>query len=475
MKNPKGESSGMTRRSGRLAVWRGILADSKRAAAHREYVESWEKKIRAFTVLRPAGQAAVSGSEEGPLSNIPYGVKDNIAVDGFPLSCGSGILDGFVSPYSATAVRRLSDEGAVVYGKCNLDEFGMGSSCENSIHGPTSNPWKLSCVPGGSSGGSAAAVAAGQVPFALGSDTGGSVRQPASFCGVYGLKPTYGAVSRYGLVAYASSLECIGVLSRDIETARQVFGIIRGRDPLDQTSIDYRPGEESPAGRRIAVLEGLEDLNPGVARVYRETLEGFRALGWEIMPVGLESLEYAVPAYYTIATAEASANLARYTGIRYGRRAEANTHMDMVKATRSEGFGHEVKLRILLGTYVLRSGFQDQYYGRAMRIRTLIAREFARLFASAGLLLMPTFPSAAFGHGDSGLDPFQQKLADKFTVAANLAGLPALSFPSGMDQGLPVGMQLMAPARCEQRLFEAAEEFGTVYAPPSPEGFREPV
>ncbi|MDT8288048.1 MAG: amidase family protein, partial [Elusimicrobiales bacterium] len=289
------------------------------------------------------------------------------------------------------------------------------------------------------------------------------------------LKPTYGAVSRYGLVAYASSLECIGVLSRDVGTARQVFGIIRGSDSLDQTSIDYRPGDVAPAGRRIAVLEGLEELNPGVARVYRETIEGFRALGWEIMPVGLESLEYAVPAYYTIATAEASANLARYTGIRYGSRAKAESHMDMVRATRSEGFGHEVKLRILLGTYVLRSGFQDQYYGRAMRIRTLIAREFERLFATAGLLLMPTFPSAAFGHGDSGLDAFQQKLADKFTVAANLAGLPALSFPAGMDGGLPVGMQLLAPARCEERLFGAADEFAAVYAPADPEGFREPV
>ena len=461
-----------TPKSDRLTAWRGVLSDPKRAAAHRAYVESWEEKIHAFTSLASLetepGQATIPAPGEGPLSNIPYGVKDNIAVEGFPLSCGSGILEGFVSPYSATAVRRLAEAGAVVYGKCNLDEFGMGSSCENSIHGPTSNPWNIDCVPGGSSGGSAAAVAAGQVPFALGSDTGGSVRQPASFCGVYGLKPTYGAVSRYGLVAYASSLECIGVLSRDVETARQVFGIIRGSDPLDQTSIEYRPGEESPSGRRIAVLEGLEDLNPGVSRVYRETVEGFRSLGWEMTPVSLESLEYALPAYYTIATAEASANLARYTGIRYGRRGEADSHMDMVKATRSEGFGHEVKLRILLGTYVLRSGFQDQYYGRAMRIRTLIAREFEKLFASAGLLLMPTYPSAAFGHGDSGLDPFQQKLADKFTVAANLAGLPALSFPAGMDGGLPVGMQLMAPARCEERLFDALPKSSAPSGTPPP-------
>ena len=282
----------MTRQNDGLKVWRTLLSDPTRAAAHREYVQEWEEKIHAFSSLPPlkrAGQAAAPASGEGPLANIPYGVKDNIAVEGFPLSCGSGILKGFVSPYSATAVRRLSEAGAVVYGKCNLDEFGMGSSCENSIHGPTSNPWNIGCVPGGSSGGSAAAVAAGQVPFALGSDTGGSVRQPASFCGVYGLKPTYGAVSRYGLVAYASSLDCIGILSREIETLRQVFGSICGSDPLDQTSIDYTPGEASPAGRRIAVLEGLDELNPGIPIA---PAEGWPLIGGAV--VNHEDLQVAV-------------------------------------------------------------------------------------------------------------------------------------------------------------------------------------
>ena len=387
-----------------LQPWRGILSDRKRAAAHWEYVTTWEEKINAFTqfsqehVLRSEIEPDILSPSDSPLAGVPYGVKDNIAVEGMGLSCGSKILEEFTATYSATAVRRLASAGARVFGKCNLDEFGMGSSCENSSHGPSSNPWNPEYVPGGSSGGSAAAVAAGEVPFALGSDTGGSVRQPASFCGVYGLKPTYGAVSRYGLVAYASSLECIGVLARDVETTRRVFETIRGIDPLDQTSIDYLP-PPATGRKRIAALDGLTGIEPGVAAVYAESLERFRSLGWEILPVDLASLEYVVPAYYTIATAEASANLARYTGIRYGRRAKAEDHQGMVRTTRSEGFGHEVKLRILLGTYVLRSGFQDQYYGRAQRIRTLIANEFSKLFASADLILMPTFPSAAFPHG----------------------------------------------------------------------------
>ncbi len=464
----------MSNESDILAPWKGLLSDSSRAETHRAYVDGWEKKINAFTELR-SDNPAKQDSSEGALSGVPYGVKDNIAVEGFGLSCGSKVLEGFTSPYSATAISKLDAAGAVVYGKCNLDEFGMGSSCANSIHGPTSNPWDTGCVPGGSSGGSAAAVAAGQVPFALGSDTGGSVRQPASFCGVYGLKPSYGAVSRYGLVAYASSLESIGILSRDIETCRTVFDVIKGEDELDQTTVQYEDKSGDSGSKRIAVLEGLSDLTPGVAKVYEETLEGFRGLGYEIVPVTLKSLEYVVPAYYTIAMAEASANLARYTGIRYGYRAAADDHMDMVKNTRSEGFGHEVKLRILLGTYVLRSGFQDQYYGRAQRIRTLIADEFAEVFAGADMMLMPAFPSAAFPHGDSGLDAFQQKLADKFTAAANLAGIPGFSFPAGMDGKLPVGMQLLAPALCEERLFQGAEDYRSVFSPGTPDGFKEPV
>ncbi len=458
-----------------LAPWRELLSDENRSRNHRAYVDSWEESIHAFCEL--AGNQQLTGETAGPLAGVPFGVKDNIAVEGMGLSCGSKILEGFTSPYSATAVSRLNDAGARVYGKCNLDEFGMGSACANSVHGPTSNPWNPDYVPGGSSGGSAAAVAAGQVPFALGSDTGGSVRQPASFCGIYGLKPTYGAVSRFGLVAYASSLECIGILARDVEVCRLVFDTVKGLDDKDQTSIAYAPAEPS-SRKRIAVLENLSELSPGVARVYKETLDRYRELGWEIVPVELPSLEYVVPAYYTIATAEASANLARYTGIRYGYRGEAEAHGEMVKATRSEGFGHEVKLRVLLGTYVLRSGFQDQYYGRAQRIRTMIRNEFASLFSENDLLLMPAFPTAAFPHGESGLDPFQQKLADKFTAAANLAGIPGLSVPAGMEGDLPVGMQLLGPAMAEERLLAAAEELSSVVAPLhsfTPPGFKDPA
>ncbi|WP_319416068.1 Asp-tRNA(Asn)/Glu-tRNA(Gln) amidotransferase subunit GatA [Marispirochaeta aestuarii] len=458
-----------TRTNAIPASWRGMLDDPRRAAAHRSYVDEWEKKINSFVQIDPR-----PGNGEGALAGVPYGVKDNIAVKGLGLSCGSKILEGFISPYTATAVERLEATGARVYGKCNLDEFGMGSSCENSVHGASSNPWDPARVPGGSSGGSAAAVAAGLVPFALGSDTGGSVRQPASFCGVYGLKPTYGAVSRYGLVAYASSLESIGVLAGDVDTCRQVFDSIKGEDPKDQTSVPWEDRSGESSSRRIAVLEDLSDLSPGVDAVYRKSLEGFRELGWEIVPVRLRTLDYVVPAYYTIATAEASANLARYTGIRYGYRAEGEDHADMVRNTRSEGFGHEVKLRILLGTYVLRSGFQDQYYGRAQRIRTLIGDEFSKVFQGAEMLLMPTFPVAAFPHGESGMDAFQQKLADKFTAAANLAGIPGLSIPAGMDGNVPVGMQLLAPAFCEERLFSAAREFRSVYEPARCPGFKEP-
>jgi aspartyl-tRNA(Asn)/glutamyl-tRNA(Gln) amidotransferase subunit A len=460
-----------------LSSWRGLLDDSSRASAHRGYVDEWETKINSFVQIDFLAEQQRNKNENsvGPLTGIPYGVKDNIAVRGLDLSCGSKILEGFTSPYSASAVERLEAAGARVYGKCNLDEFGMGSSCENSVHGPSSNPWDPSRVTGGSSGGSAAAVAAGLVPFALGSDTGGSVRQPASFCGVYGLKPTYGAVSRYGLVAYASSLESVGVLARDIETCRLVFDTIKGEDTKDQTTVPYEDRSGEFSGRRIAVLKDLKDLSPGVDAVYQETLKGYKKLGWEIVPVTLETLDYVVPAYYTIATAEASANLARYTGIRYGYRADGEEHAEMVRNTRSEGFGHEVKLRILLGTYVLRSGFQDQYYGRAQRIRTLIAREFSRVFGGAELLLMPTFPVAAFPHGESGMDAFQQKLADKFTAAANLAGVPGLSFPAGMDGHMPVGMQLLAPALCEERLFSAAAEYRSVFEPAGCPGFKEPA
>jgi len=422
------------------------------------YATPWEKKVGSFLTFRPEAPAS-PGS--GPLAGLPFGVKDNIAVEGFPLTCGSKMLADLVSPYDATVVARIKAAGAHVIGKTNLDEFGMGSSTDNSALGKTHNPWDVTRVSGGSSGGSAAAVAAGLVPFTLGTDTGGSVRQPAAFCGVYGFKPTYGVMSRYGLTAYASSLETPGILSKDLDLVKAVFDVAKGRDVHDQTSLDPEPQPARPV-KTIAVLADLADLDPGVKAVYEATLEHLKALGYTLVPVHLTTLDYAVPAYYTIATAEASANLARFNGIRYGHRpvyAENPEHL--VRQSRTAGFGNEVKTRIMLGTYVLRSGFQDQFYTKAQKVRTLIRNDLQKVFDQADLLLSPTFPVPAFVHGDKTMTEFQQKLADKFTVTANLAGVPALSFPAGLAGGLPVGMQFTAPAFCEDRLFEAAAAFAT--------------
>ncbi len=438
-----------------LKDWRDVLSVPGKRERYSSYVKSWEGRISALLEFDPD---RFDGSQSsGPLAGIPFAVKDNIAVAGFHLTCGSRILEPLVSSYSATAVERLMSAWAVPVANANLDEFGMGSSTDNSALAESHNPFDTERVCGGSSGGSAAAVAAGLVPFALGSDTGGSIRQPASFCGVFGLKPTYGAISRFGLVAYASSLDVVGVLARDIEVVRTVFHTARGIDDRDQSSIDYPKDTTEAEPRRIGVLRGLEDLAPDVAEAYWETEAKLKAVGLEIVDITLPSLEYVVPAYYTIATAEASANLARYTGIRYGMQAESTSYEELVKRTRTRGFGEEVKLRILLGTYVLRSGFQDQYYIRAQKIRTAISNDFAGAFEKVDLIMMPVFPTTAFRHGSAGLTPFQQKLADKFTASANLAGIPALAFPTGTADGLPVGMQILAPPRAEDRIFKAVE------------------
>ena len=405
-----------------------------------------------------------SAPADGPLSGMLFGVKDNIAVQDMHLTCGSKMLENFVSPYDATAVDKLKKAGAVCAGKTNLDEFGMGSSTDNSALAVTNNPWDLERVCGGSSGGSAAAVAAGLVPFALGTDTGGSVRQPASFCGVYGLKPTYGVVSRFGLVAYASSLEVCGVLAGSVDTTRRVFEVIKGKDGSDQTSIDHVPA--SPEAKTVAVLAGDLGLKPEVAAAYEKAVAGLKKAGYEIIETELPMLDYGIAAYYTIAMAEASANLARYNGVRYGHRSpSAEGFEDLVRKSRDEGFGDEVKLRILLGTYVLRSGFQDQYYTRAQKIRTAVKNELDGVFEKADLIMLPAFPTAAFKHGDQSLDQFQQKLADKFTVAANLTGMPAMSVPVSVEDGLPVGMQLMGPVFSEERIFRAAEKLAEVHPP----------
>ena len=393
-------------------------------------IKQRDKDINSF--LEFASEEMIAASKTGgPLSGMQFGVKDNIAVEGMHLTCGSKMLKDFVSPYDATAVAKLKDAGAVCVGKTNLDEFGMGSSTDNSALAVTNNPWDLERVCGGSSGGSAAAVAAGLVPFALGTDTGGSIRQPASFCGVYGLKPTYGVVSRFGLVAYASSLEVCGVLADSVDTTRRVFEVIKGKDGSDQTSIDHVPA--SAETDTVAVLSGDLGLKPEVEAAYKKAVDGLKAAGYKIIDVELPMLDYGIAAYYTIAMAEASANLARYNGVRYGHRSPAAEGFeDLVRKSRDEGFGDEVKLRILLGTYVLRSGFQDQYYTRAQKIRTAVRNEFDGVFEKAGLIMLPAFPTAAFKHGDQSLDQFQQKL------------------PTSLP--LPQTWQVIPPCRCPSRL-----------------------
>ncbi|HTX73957.1 MAG TPA: amidase family protein [Rectinemataceae bacterium] len=463
--------------------WSSLLQDDGRRKAYAEYVRQWESRIGAFLELdiegagagrhAPGADAPAGPSSGTALRALPFAVKDNIAVEGFRMTCGSRILGDFRVPYTATCVSRLQEQGAIVIGKTNLDEFGMGSSCDNSALARTSNPYDPERVPGGSSGGSAAAVAAGMVPFALGTDTGGSVRQPANFCGIYGLKPTYGAVSRFGLAAYASSLECAGVLARSLDLAELAFETMRGADPMDRTSLDApRRAPEAAMPSTVAVIRGLGGLDGAVEVAYREALRALRDLGLEIVEIDLPLWEYVLPAYYTIATAEASANLARYTGIAYGRRTDrAENPEELIRRSRTEGFGDEVKLRVLLGTFVLRSGFQSRYYLKAQKLRQAIRSELAEALDRFDLLALPVFPTLAFPHGDSGMDQFQQKMADKFTCTANLAGLPALALPTGLSGGLPSGIQLMAGAFREDRLFAAARSLAGVFPLPKPPAF----
>lgn len=465
-------------------MWKPIGSETREE--YLEFVKEQDRETGAFLEIGSPGYfqahdtaSAMPGGESvepardtdkpGVALNLPVAVKDNIAVRGYHLTCGSRMLENLVSPYTATAVERLERAGAFVAGKTNLDEFGMGSATENTPLGRTANPWNADYVAGGSSGGSAAAVAQQLVPVALGSDTGGSVRQPAAFCGVYGLKPTYGTVSRFGLVAYASSLEVIGVLGADLETLAGTYRVMSGIDERDQSSVDPPAAPTAPTVKTIGVLRGELGLAPEVARNYAETEQALIDLGYNVQPVTLSTLEYVVPAYYTIATAEASANLARYNGIRYGYRPDyAENPEELVRKTRSEAFGAEVKLRIVLGTYVLRSGFQDQYYTRAQKIRTLIRRELEEVYRTVDLILMPVFPTQAFPRSDAevpggaGMDPFQQKVADRFTCTANLAAVPALAVPTGQANGLPLAMQLMGPTFSEEALFSVARELARI-------------
>jgi aspartyl-tRNA(Asn)/glutamyl-tRNA(Gln) amidotransferase subunit A len=437
-----------------------------------EYFEAWQAaavgdELNAY--LWSAGEPETREVVDGPLRGIPVAVKDIFCTEGAPTTAGSRILEGYMPPYTATAVRRLDRAGTRVLGKTNMDEFAMGSSNENSAYGPVLNPWDRGRVPGGSSGGSAAVVAGGLAPCAIGTDTGGSIRQPASLCGIVGLKPTYGAISRYGMIAFASSLDQCGPLTRDVTDAALLLAAMEGRDPCDSTSVGIEGGVEAPTredlkGLRLGVPTELEAdaIDPGVRRVFEQTLGRIEELGGEIAEVSLPHAEHGISAYYVIAPAEASSNLARYDGVRYGMRKEAADLVAMYEGTRAAGFGDEVKRRIMLGTYALSSGYYDAYYGRAQRVRTKIAEDFEAAFSDVDLVVSPTSPSVAFELGAKTDDPLAMYMNDFFTVPMPLAGIPAISIPAGLAEPegggprLPVGFQIAAPAFAEQRLLEAA-------------------
>jgi aspartyl-tRNA(Asn)/glutamyl-tRNA(Gln) amidotransferase subunit A len=403
-----------------------------------------------------------------PLLGLPIAVKDLLTVKGMRCTCGSKILENFVPPFTATAIQGLLDAGVIIVGKTNMDEFAMGSSTENSAYGPTSNPWDLSRVPGGSSGGSAAAVAAHSVPAAIGSDTGGSVRQPASFCGLTGIKPTYGRVSRYGLVAYGSSLDTVGVLAHSAEEAALVFRPMAGVDPKDATSMDvpvpsYTLNNKTDLhGLRVGVPKEyfIEGMQPEVENAVRQAIQTLKEMGAEIIEISLPHTEYALPVYYLIAPAEASANLARYDSVRFGPREEANALWEMFRKTRGNLFGAEVKRRIMLGTYALSAGYYDAYYGQAQKVRTLIKRDFDEAYKTVDVIACPVAPTTAFKQGEHSDDPLAMYLEDVFTLPINLAGVPGLAFPVGFDGNhLPIGMQLLGPHFKEEVLFSTAHAY----------------
>jgi aspartyl-tRNA(Asn)/glutamyl-tRNA(Gln) amidotransferase subunit A len=421
----------------------------------------------AMEMAREADKRIRSGTD-GPLTGIPVGMKDILCTKGVETTCASQILKGFVPPYDATVIRKLNESGYVHLGRLNMDEFAMGSSTENSSFQTTKNPWDLERIPGGSSGGSAAAVAAGLCTSALGTDTGGSIRQPASLCGVVGLKPTYGRVSRFGLVAFASSLDQIGPLARNVEDCAVLLNVIAGHDRMDSTSIPLPVPDYTAAlgkeirGLRVGVPKEyfVEGTDADVTTAVEESLKVFDALGATRVPISLPHSEYAVATYYIVCTAEASSNLARYDGVKYGMRVEGKDIIDMYKKTRSRGFGKEVKRRIILGTYVLSSGYYDAYYRKAGQVRTLIKQDFEKAFASCDVIVTPVSPTTAFKMGERLADPLTMYLSDIFTIPVNLAGLPALSVPCGFDRlGLPIGLQIIGKPLDEALMLQAAHLF----------------
>jgi aspartyl-tRNA(Asn)/glutamyl-tRNA(Gln) amidotransferase subunit A len=457
------------------SVRQGDVSATEVLDAHLARIEALDGEVGAFlavlatearTEAAAVDTARAAGEPLGPLAGVPVAVKDVLCTRGIPTTCGSRILEGWRPPYNATVVSRLHSAGAIVVGKTNMDEFAMGSSTENSAYFPTKNPWDTRRVPGGSSGGSAAAVAARFAPLALGSDTGGSIRQPASLCGVVGVKPTYGRVSRYGLVAFASSLDQIGPFARDVRDAALLLEAIWGHDPCDSTSIASAPEsvlasiDQGVDGLRVGIVEELTDVDgiqPDVRDVVERATKLLETAGARVDRVSVPSAVYGLPAYYLINPAEASSNLARYDGMRYGLRVEGTDAASTNALTREKGFGREVKRRIMLGTYALSAGYYDAYYGQAQRVRTLIVRDFARAYEQFDVLLSPTSPTTAFELGAKVADPLAMYLSDVCTIPINLTGAPGMSIPAGLDaDGLPIGLQVTAPALGEGLMFRTA-------------------
>ena len=442
--------------------------------AHLDRIADTDPHVSAF--IRTLDQAALdhardidrrlsAGQEVGALAGLPLALKDILCTKGVETTCASRVLQHYRPPYDATVVRKLRQADAIVVGKANMDEFAMGSSCENSAFFPTRNPWDLERVPGGSSGGSVAAVAANDAPLGIGTDTGGSVRQPAALCGVIGVKPTYGLVSRFGLIAFASSLDQVGPIARTVGDAAELLEAIAGHDPRDATSIPteapdlHSALEAGVEGLRVGVVREFmgEGMADGVRQVVTAAIDRFAALGAEVVDVSLPHAGYGVSAYYLIAPSECSSNLSRYDGVRYGLRVDGETTEQMMASTREAGFGREVKRRIMIGTYALSAGYYDAYYAQAQRVRTLIIRDYEAAYADCDVLVSPTSPTTAFKLGERAADPLAMYLSDVYTIPSNLAGAPALSLPVGLDHdGLPVGLQLMAPVLGEPVLFRAA-------------------
>ncbi|MGH2529890.1 MAG: Asp-tRNA(Asn)/Glu-tRNA(Gln) amidotransferase subunit GatA [Actinomycetota bacterium] len=436
-------------------------------------MEAVEDRVIAFLTHTPgvarerAAEAdeRVRGGDAPAVAGIPIAVKDVLATKGITTTCGSKILGRYVPPYDCTPWARLSAAGSVLIGKTNCDEFAMGSSNENSAFGPVHNPWDLDAVPGGSSGGSAAAVAAGEAVWAMGTDTGGSVRQPAALCGVVGLKPTYGLISRYGLIAFASSLDTVGTFTRSVRDAAVLLSAIAGKDPMDATSLDQPPRDytdgldEGVRGLRVGVVKEAfgQGVQPGVADAVRTAVDRLADMGAAVGEASLPHTDYALSAYYLIAPSEASSNLARYDGVRYGSRVEGRDSVEMMMRTRGDGFGPEVKRRIMLGTYALSAGYYEAYYGQAQKVRTLIIRDYEEAYRSYDVLVSPTSPTTAFQIGERADDPLAMYLSDVFTIPANLSGVPGISIPCGLDEtGLPVGLQITAPVLGEPMLLRIA-------------------